>query len=93
MRPPTARERDELQDRFAAIESGHFAVLKPVGVMPQAGESFIWEQQCQYGQTQTVRTSRGSNPAMYVPLGHGVRMRLGGWQGASKNESNFAWVR
>jgi hypothetical protein len=73
------------------IDSGRLPRITPDGIMPLEGESFFYQQAAQYGQTVAQRIVRGSNPALYVPLGHGFRMRVGGYQGESQQASNFQW--
>jgi hypothetical protein len=87
----TAADTDRIQAQLAAIGSGQITAFVPVGVMPLPGEEFFWQQRAQYGQTQRQQTSRGSSPALYLPLGHGVRMRVGGYQGSSQTVNNFVW--
>ena len=87
----TPEQQRETGQRLFAIQNGTLKPFVPNGVMPQDGEQFYWEQRALYGQTQSQRMSRGSNPALYIPLGHGFKMRLGGYQGSSKQISNFAW--
>lgn len=74
-----------------AIQRGNLPPITPTGIMPLDGETFFYQQSAQYGQTYHQRVARGSNPALYVPLGHGFRMRVGGYQGTSQNVTNFMW--
>ncbi len=60
--------------------------------MPIPGEQFYWEQAAQYGQTVKEHAFRGSNPALYIPLGHGVRARVGGFSGTAGATTNFQWL-
>ncbi len=85
------KHESAIAQKLADIQSGHLTPFIPQGVMPRNGEQFFWEQRCQYGQTQKRATHRGQNPALYVPLGHGLKVRVGGYQGASQNVTDFAW--
>jgi hypothetical protein len=84
-------QQTKIEEQLASIESGNLTAFIPNGVMPQPGEQFFWEQRAQYGQTQKEQRSRGSSPAVYIPLGHGIRMRAGGYSGSSQTVTNFAW--
>jgi hypothetical protein len=89
---PVAPESDpNIAKWLDAIETWNLPVIRPSGIMPVDGESFVYEQRAQYGQTYIQRITRGGNPALYVPLGHGFRARVGGYQGRSQNVTNFAW--
>lgn len=96
--PPERRSKEQqaeheraIGQKLAEIQNGHLTPFIPQGVMPQGGEQFFWEQRCQYGQTNKQTAHRGANPALYVPLGHGLKVRVGGYQGTSQNTTNFAW--
>lgn len=80
-----------LQEELINIQSGNFKSFIPIGVMVEPDEKFFWQQSAQYGQTQKGHQTRGASPALYIPLGHGVRMRAGGWQGSSNAVSHFVW--
>jgi hypothetical protein len=77
-------------ERLAAPHPGQ-TMIKPAGIIPLRGENFIFEQQCQHGQTYTQIAHRGSSPALYIPLGHGFRGRIGGYSGTSGKVANFMW--
>lgn len=81
----------EIGEQLLAIQNDNLTPFVPPGVMPQHNEQFFWEQRAQYGQSQTQRVNRGSTPALYVPLGHGIRARVGGYQGTSQVVTNFTW--
>lgn len=89
--PATAEADSNVSKWLVAIEQGNLPAIKPVGIMPQPDETYFYEQAAQYGQTSHQRITRGANPALYVPLGHGFRARVGSYRGASQNVSNFLW--
>jgi hypothetical protein len=89
---PVAPESDpNIAKWLDAVETGNLPIIRPAGIMPVDGESFVYEQRGQYGQTYSQRITRGGSPALYVPLGRGFRARVGGYQGRSQNVTNFAW--
>lgn len=89
--PHTPDQVRLIGEQLARIESGNLPTIDPAGVMPQPGETFFWQQRAQYGQTQKQRVFNASTPALYVPLGHGFRARVGGIHGGSQNVQNFVW--
>lgn len=87
-----SEQREQANSKLADIVAGRLAPFIPNGVMPLEAEQFYWEQRSQYGQTVAQRAYKGTNPALYIPLGHGLRMRVGGYSGGSQNISNFQWL-
>jgi hypothetical protein len=73
------------------INRGDLPEIQPVGIVPVPGERFFFEQRAQYGQTYAQRVYAGGNRALYIPLGHGFRARVGGSQGHAQTVSNFMW--
>lgn len=82
---------EELARRRATIQSGNLPQIFPEGIMPVSGEKFFYEQAAQWGQTQSQHQTKGSSPAVYIPLGHGVRARIGGYQSNTQPIANFQW--
>jgi hypothetical protein len=74
-----------------AIDEGNLPVVHPDGIMTDRGEEFIYQEAARYGQTYAQRVSQGGSPALYIPLGHGIRARVGGYSGTSRTVQNFAW--
>ncbi len=73
------------------INRGALPEINPIGIVPVPGERFFFEQRAQYGQTYAQRVYAGGNRALYVPLGHGFRARVGGNRGYSQTVTNFMW--
>jgi hypothetical protein len=73
------------------VNRGALPEIHPVGIVPYPGERFFYEQRAQYGQTHTQRVYSGGNRALYIPLGHGFRARVGGNQGSARTVANFMW--
>ena len=44
-----------------------------------------------HGQTHKTHVYKSSSPALYVPLGHGFRARVGGSAGQSGTQETFMW--
>jgi hypothetical protein len=97
----TNNDRDEAaaQERSAnvaqwldQINRGALPEIQPDGIVPSPGERFFYEQRAQYGQTFSQRVYAGGNQALYVPLGHGFRARVGGSRGHAQTIANFMWV-
>lgn len=85
------KDQQGAQERRAAIERGGLPQIYPTGIIAAPGEKFIYEQKARWGQTQTHRQSAGASPAIYLPLGHGVRARVGGYKGTSQTITDFQW--
>jgi hypothetical protein len=81
----------EAHARIAAIESGKFDEVAAAGVVPLPGERFFFAESAQHGQFYQERVTRGSNPALYIPLGHGYRLRAGSFTARSGASENFRW--
>jgi hypothetical protein len=73
------------------INRGALPEIHPVGIVPVAGERFFYQQRAQYGQTYPQRVYAGGNRALYIPLGHGFRARVGGNSGHAQTVTNFMW--
>ncbi len=81
----------EIAERLAKINRAQFDDVQPIGIVSMAGERFIYAQTAQHGQNYKERVYRGSNPALYIPLGHGFRYRAASSRGRSSMSSQFAW--
>lgn len=88
----TSEREREIGESLAKIQAGQMTPFLPNGIMPLGGEKFYWQQRAQYGQTVSQRVYHSTNPALYLPLGHGMRMRVGGSRGSSANVSSFQWL-
>ncbi len=86
------QRRDAAQVWVKRIKSGApLDEVKAPGIVPLPGERFFFAQQAQHGQFYKERVYSGKNPALYVPLGHGYRARLGSVSGHSAAAQNFRW--
>ena len=89
--PPAPAVDPIVTNWLKAIEEGNLPVIYPDGIMSDHGEQFIYQEAARYGQTYTQRVTQGGSPALYVPLGHGFRARLGGYSGSSRTVQHIAW--
>lgn len=101
-RRDTRRRRDsEIRDRFERetatnemmkrIATGDLKQIDAVGVVPLRGERFDFAQDATHGQMHSARAFQANSPALYIPLGHGLRARVAHTKGRSAVENTFMW--
>lgn len=68
---------------IAGINSGRFPALPNPSIMLKRGETAYASFSASLMKDQTVREFRGGSSGVSIPLGHGVRYRVGGVRGRS----------
>lgn len=61
------------------------------GIVPISGEKWVGAWRAIIGTTVKSKHYVSGNQALYLPLGHGFRARVGGSRGHSVTDSKFVW--
>jgi hypothetical protein len=61
------------------------------GIVPIAGEKWVGAWRAKIGTTVKSKHYVSGNQALYLPLGHGFRARVGGSRGHSVTDYKFVW--
>ncbi len=73
--------------RRSMLLQGQLQPIKPVGVVPQSGETFFIEVAATYYEEKAIRQYVSGSSSLSIPVMRGVRMRVGGTRGHSVTEA------
>ena len=76
---------------IARLDAGTVSPIRPDGIVPIHGEQFFYGESAQLGAYIKGHRYSSSSPALYVPLGHGLRARVGGSRGRTAPDQQFVW--